>query len=187
MEEAERFPGIVSLACHDLRTPLATVYGFARTLTRAEGHDERTARFLGMIETASEQMTELLDELGVAARIMGGRFEPLLREVDTLDLVQSEDARVVAGGTGAIVETDPDAAGKALRSLALAALRHGPVDEVGLTADGRVLELRPVTAAAAPVVMGEELRDFGALVARLVLEALDATVELDGDTLRVNL
>ena len=84
MEDAERFPRIVSLACHDLRTPLATVYGFARTLTRSEGHDERTARFLGMIETASEQMTELLDELGVAARVMGGRFEPTLREVDTL-------------------------------------------------------------------------------------------------------
>src|SRR5437870_1213253 len=29
-----RFPRLVSLACHDLRTPLATVYGFARTRTR---------------------------------------------------------------------------------------------------------------------------------------------------------
>ena len=185
MEEAERFPRIVSLACHDLRTPLATVYGFARTLTRSEGHDERTARFLGMIETASEQMTELLDELGVAARIMGGRFEVAPREVDTLDLVQSEDTRVVARGTSAIVETDPDAAGRALRALALAALRHGPVEQVQFTTDGRVLELQPVTAAAAPVVTGEELRDFGALVARLVLEALGASLELDGEVLRV--
>jgi len=185
MDESERFPRIVSLACHDLRTPLATVYGFARTLTRAEGHDERTARFLGMIETASEQMTELLDELGVAARIMGGRFEPMPREVGMLELVRSEDARVVAGGTGAIVETDPDAAAGALRALALAALRHGPVEQVRLTADGRVLELQPVTAAAAPIVMGEELRDFGALVARLVLEALGVSLELEGETLRL--
>jgi signal transduction histidine kinase len=29
------FARLVSLACHDLRTPLATVFGFARTLTRA--------------------------------------------------------------------------------------------------------------------------------------------------------
>ena len=41
-------------------------------LTRDEGHDERTARFLGMIETASEQMTVLLDELG-ARRADHGR------------------------------------------------------------------------------------------------------------------
>ena len=46
----DRFPRIVSLACHDLRTPLATVYGFARTLTRSGELDDRSARFVGMIE-----------------------------------------------------------------------------------------------------------------------------------------
>jgi signal transduction histidine kinase len=185
MEDAERFPRLVSLACHDLRSPLATVYGFARTLTRAEGHDERTARFLGMIETASEQMTELLDELGVAARIMSGRFEPNVREADTLELAQSDDTRIEVGGDGAIIESDPDAATSALRSLALAALRHGPVDRVRWTVEGRVLVLSPVTAAAAPVVAGDELRDLGALVARMVLEALGVSLALDGETLRV--
>ena len=185
MEDAERFPRIVSLACHDLRTPLATVYGFARTLTRSEGHDERTARFLGMIETASEQMTELLDELGVAARIMGGRFEPTLREVDTLELAQTDDPRIAVGGSGTTVETDADAVGKALRSLALAALRHGPVEQVSFTVDGRLVELAPVTGAAAPVVTGEEVRDLGALVARMVLDAVGVSIALDGQTLRV--
>ena len=185
MEDAERFPRIVSLACHDLRTPLATVYGFARTLTRSEGHDERTARFLGMIETASEQMTELLDELGVAARVMGGRFEPTPREIDTLDLVQTDDPRIAVDGTGATVETDADTAAKALRSLALAALRHGPVEQVSFAVDGRTIELAPVTAAAAPIVTGDEVRDLGALVARIVLDALDVSLALDGETLLV--
>src|SRR5436853_727300 len=78
-----RFPRIVSLACHDLRTPLATVYGFARTLTRGGELDERSARFMAMIEEASEQMTTLLDELGVAARIAAERWEPALVEADT--------------------------------------------------------------------------------------------------------
>ena len=76
------FPRLVSLACHDLRTPLATVYGFARTLTRAGELDERSARFVTMIEEASEQMTELLDELGTAARIESGRWEPVSRPVE---------------------------------------------------------------------------------------------------------
>src|SRR5664279_2017671 len=100
-----RFPRLVSLACHDLRTPLATIYGFARTLTRAGELDDRSARFLAMIEEASEQMTSLLDELGAAARIEGHRWEPALREVDTLQLAHAEDERIAVEGAGATVET----------------------------------------------------------------------------------
>ena len=37
MTEETTFSKLVGLACHDLRTPLATVYGFARTITRTEG------------------------------------------------------------------------------------------------------------------------------------------------------
>ncbi len=71
MTDAQRFSRIVSLACHDLRTPLATVYGFSRTLERGGELDERSARFVTMISQASEQMTSLLDELGVAAQDRG--------------------------------------------------------------------------------------------------------------------
>lgn len=187
MDGPERFPRLVSLACHDLRTPLATVYGFARTLTRAGNHDERTARFLGMIEAAAEQMTGLLDELGLAARIMGGRFEPALREVDTFELVPGEDAGVTVTGSGAPVQTDPDAVQGSLRSLARAALRYGPVEQVTWAVSGRTLALSPVTAAAAPVVAGEEQRDLGALVAHLVIGALGGSCALDGEQLRVQL
>src|SRR4051812_46583808 len=174
-----RFPRVVSLACHDLRTPLATVYGFARTLTRAGELDERTMRFLGMIEEASEQMTELLDELGVAARIEGGRWEPVLRTADTLELASSDDERIRVEGTGESIETEGETVERALRSLAIAASRHGPVDVVSWRVDGRTLELTPITAEAAPVVTGETLRDLGSLVARVVIEELGGSLELD--------
>ena len=55
------------LACHDLRTPLATVHGFAHTLARVEGLDETSSRYVEMITSASGQMAELIDELSVAA------------------------------------------------------------------------------------------------------------------------
>lgn len=187
MEDAERFARLVSLGCHDLRSPLATVYGFARTLARAEGNDDRTERYLGMIEAASEQMAELLDELGTAARIVGGRFEPALREVDTLELPPPDEGHVTVGGTGEVIETDPDIVRPALGSLALAAQRHGPVEQVVWTVDGRLLVLAPVTEAAAPVVVGEDLRDFGCVVARLAVEALGGSLAVDGDGLRVSL
>jgi signal transduction histidine kinase len=183
----EQFPLLVSLACHDLRTPLATIFGFARTLNRMEQHDERTARFLGMIEEAAEQMTVLLDDLAAAARIEAGRWEPVLREVDTLELARADDDRIVVEGEGASVETEAESVERALRSLAIAAVRHGPVERVTWHVQGRDLELSPVTSAAAPVVTGESVRDLGSVVARRVVEALGGSVELAGETLRVRL
>src|SRR5688572_1250352 len=112
--EDTSFARLVSLACHDLRTPLATVHGFAKTLTRIDSIDERTSRFLGMIEAASGQMSELLDDLGLAARVESGRYEPTLRGADTLELARDAAGRLDSGsvavdGAGATVETDPDA------------------------------------------------------------------------------
>jgi signal transduction histidine kinase len=185
--EDNRFSRLVSLACHDLRTPLATIYGFARTLNRMETQDERTSRFLGMIEAASEQMTELLDALGAAARIEGGRWDPTLREVNTLELVPDGDPRIAVEGEGAIVETEVETVERALRAFALAALRHGPVETVTWRVRGRELELSPVTPAAAPVVTGEAMRDLGSLVAALVLDGLGGSLEVAGETLLVRL
>ena len=182
-----RFPRLVSLACHDLRTPLATVYGFARTLTRAGDLDPRSARFVGMIEEASEQMTELLDELGTAARIQAGRWEPVPRAVDTLELARTDDERIAVEGEGEPVEIDAAAVQRSLTALAVAAIRHGRVEGVTWRVAGRRFDLSPVSDGAAPVLTGEEHKDLGALVARLVIEELGGGLELDGETLRVRL
>ena len=184
---ASRFPRLVSLACHDLRTPLATVYGFARTLTRAGELDERSARFIGMIEEASEQMTVLLDGLGVAARIAGERWDPVLVEVDTRELVESDDERISVEGTGEAIETEREAVAHGLEALAIAAIRHGPAERVTWRVAGRALELSPVTEAAAPVVLGDELKDLGSIVARMAIEELGGSLELNGGTLLVTL
>ena len=178
--DPDEYPRVVSLACHDLRTPLATVFGFSRTLARGGDLDERSARFVGMMGEAADQMAELLDELAVSARIAANRWEPALREVDTLELVDSGEGR------GAVIETEPEAVGRSLRSLARAARLHGRV-EVAWRVDGRVLSLGPITAEAAPVVLAEEIRDLGSIVARQVIEALGGSLELDGETLRVQL
>jgi len=44
-----------------------------------------------------------------------------------------------------------------------------------------------VTAAAAPVVSGEEQRDLGSLVGLLVIDALGGGCSVDGETFRVSL
>jgi signal transduction histidine kinase len=183
----ERFPQLVSLACHDLRTPLATVYGFARTLSRGDDLDERSARFVGMIEAAAEQMTDLLDQLGLLARLEGGRYDAAFVEADTLELATSEDERVETRGEGAGIETDAPAMKRALEAFAVAAARHGAAASVTWTVHGRDLALAPIAAEAGPVVALEDARDLGSYVAGRLIAHLGGSVELDGETLRVRL
>jgi signal transduction histidine kinase len=181
------FARLVSLACHDLRTPLATVNGFAKTLTRTGALAERESHFVDLIEAAADQMTSLLDLLGLAARIQLDRYEPALVEADTLELASSDDARIETEGTGTTIETDAGAIHRSLESLAQAAAAHGAVPVVTWRVDGRTLELSPVAADAGAVLTGESPRDLGALVARLVIERLGGSLGLEGETLRVSL
>jgi signal transduction histidine kinase len=186
------FPRLVSLAAHDLRTPLATIHGFAQTLIRMGDLGEPKQRYMEMIDAASRQLAELLDELGTAARIEGGRYEPSMQEVQTLELAHSAAAqlgpdRVKVSGEGAEVHVDPESTERGISALAQAALRHGGLDEVTLRVDGTTLQISPVTASSAPVVLGEELRDLGAAVAVRVVRAIGGSVELSGETLTITL
>ena len=178
----EDFPRLVSLACHDLRTPLATVQGFAKTLTRQGGLDERTERWLGLIDEASEEVVGLLDLLSLAARIEDGRYEPVTQAVDSLVLAQR--AVPEATGAGAEVTVEPDAVARALAGLVRAASRHGGVD-ASLTVEGSRLSVQPVVPEAAPIVLGDDMRDLGAAVAVRLVRALGGSVQLEGERLWV--
>jgi signal transduction histidine kinase len=192
LAEDPQFARLVMLACHDLRTPLATVHGFAHTLARVEGLDETSSRYVEMITSASGQMAELIDELSVAARLAAGRYDPPLRAVDTLELARAAaerlgDERVGVAGEGAELELDAEAVERAVAALARCALRHGGVERVELEVRGPELSLTPVTPASAPVLLGEDLRDLGAAVAGRVIQARGGSVALDGEALKVRL
>ena len=192
MTEDRQFARLVSLACHDIRTPLATVHGFAKTLLRIDELGDPADRYVEMIDAASEQIAELLEELGLAARIADGRYEPTLQDVDTLELARAAaerlgEERVRVSGDGATVRVDADALERGMTALVRAALRHGGLDEVDLRVAGPELEIAPITDASAQVVTGQDLRDLGAAVAVRLLDALGGSAALEGQTLRVRL
>jgi signal transduction histidine kinase len=191
VSDDDAFARLVSLACHDLRTPLATVHGFATTLARG-GLEPPGDRYVEMIEAASAQLAELIDELSLASRIESGRYEPTLREVDTLELAQAAAARlgedrVQVSGSGAAIETDGDALERGLAALFQSALRHGGLDGVEVEVNGVDVQLSRVTAASAPVVLGEDLRDLGAAVAARLVARLGGSLSVEGETLAIRL
>src|SRR2546430_9483737 len=138
---------------------------------------EPKQRYVEMIDAASRQLAELLDELGLAARIGGGGYEPNLQPVDTLELARAAaealgEERVRVGGPGGSVTVDVDSMRRGIAALVQAALRHGGFDQVECHADGTALTIRPVTGASGPVPLGEDLPELGAAVAVLLGAAL---------------
>jgi signal transduction histidine kinase len=186
------FARLVSLACHDVRTPLATVHGFARTLSRTVELAPPGDRYVEMIEAASQQMAELLDELSLASRIEAGRYDPVLRETDTLALARAAADRLGAdrvhvAGEGAIVQTDLEAVDRGVSALVQATLRHGGLEAVDVTVRGHEIDVSPVTDSSAKVVLGQELRDLGAVVAVRLIETLGGSVAVSSQTLTIRL
>lgn len=183
---AERFPTLVELACHDVRTPLAAIVGFAKTMIRTGDLPEREVRFVGIIDEAAAQIVGLLDQLGLAARIESGRYLPAPALSNTLELAASSgDERIAADGSGAEIETDSEVARRSLAGLALATLRFGELPGVHWAVSGRELTLTPVPPAAAKVLDGSSPQDLGALVGRMAIERLGGTLAIDGESLVV--
>jgi signal transduction histidine kinase len=186
----QTFAQLVSLACHDLRTPLATASGFARTLERLDDLGQPAERYAEMIGAAADQMADLLDLLSAAARIEDERFEPQAQATNVRELVDAAARRLPDGaatvaGQGAVVEVDPKWAAVSLGALAEAARRHGGLEQIELAVNGSTVEISPIVDSAGAVATGDDLRDFAAAVGTRVLHAAGATVELDGERLRV--
>jgi signal transduction histidine kinase len=188
MANEERFAQIVSISAHDLSTPLATVYGFAKTLAKTD-LDEPAARYVEMIEAASAQLRDLVEELSLVTRIERGRYSPALTEADSLELARKAcvelGERVAVSGEGAVVQVDADATARALSRLAKAASRHGGIDSVTLVVRGPELEISPLLKSAAGVVTGEELRELGAVAAVEHLKAIGVGVTAEDERLLI--
>jgi signal transduction histidine kinase len=190
VSDDRNFAQLVSLACHDVRTPLATVHGFVKTIERTVELAPPTDRYMEMIGAASAEMAELLDTLSVAARIEAGRYEPTRRPADSLELARNAAQRlegVQVSGEGAQLETDVETVDRAVSSLVRCALRHGGLDEVSVVVRGAEIDVSPITPASAPVVLGEDLRDLRAAVAVRVLRALGGDAAVEGDVLTLRL
>jgi signal transduction histidine kinase len=186
----QSFAQLVSLACHDLRTPLATASGFARTLQRLDEIEQPAERYVEMIGAATDQLAELLDLLSAVTRIETRRFEPQLRSTNTRELAEAaagriEDGRASVHGDGGGVRADPQWSAVALSGLAEAARRHGGLERITITVEGPLVSIAPIAEGAGAIATGEDLRDFAAAVGMQVLQASGAAVELDGGSLHI--
>ncbi len=81
----------VGAACHELRSPLAVVYGFGRMLESAD-LDEKSRKYVEAINSAADRLDELLDSFATTGRIAAGRIEPIAEPVSLVELVDAATA-----------------------------------------------------------------------------------------------
>jgi signal transduction histidine kinase len=187
--------GLMSAIAHDLRTPLATIYGFAKTIERGGGLDERQQRFLGLIIAAAADMDRMIENVSTIGHIAEQRISLDLAPVGTDALAaaaqqavpERADGRrvVVRTGTPATVETDADRAARAVALVAEAALRLEPSrQEAYVQADGPAIRTGPFSAQLLPGLEAHG-RDVPVETARIVLAHLGATLVTEGEELVV--
>jgi hypothetical protein len=188
---SDDFPARVSSACHDLRTPLASAFGFARTLERLGALEGEQARYLSLVVESTAELGRLIDCLALVARVEGDRLVLDARPVESRELVAEAVAlapadRVEGVGEGRAIDVDRLRAASALAWLSEAVVRLVPGEGTAR------LEARPDGSfAVGPVsdVMGDRLAvgegDLRALAALVVARAHRGSICREDDRLVV--
>lgn len=159
----------VSIASHELRTPIARVKGYAEMLLAAHGdgdlNNEMLVRSLKRIEHASDRLAALVRDLLDVSKITAGALPLRLRPVELTDLVRDVVSRYheqmklsgTAGhllldivGTSGTIAGDPDRLEQVLTNLLDNALKYSP--------DGAELRVRVQPKARGTLV---EVQDHG--------------------------
>ena len=181
-------PGSSRSRCHDVRTPLATVHGFAKTLERTIELEPPADRYVEMIGAgvgadgrAARRALARRADRGAAAT------SPVLREADTLELAQAARGAARRGSRArqrrGRDDLDRRRGGRPRRLGARpggAPARRARRGRASSCAAAEI-DVSPVTPASAPVVLGEELRDLGAAVAVRAIERSAAPSRVDGE------
>jgi signal transduction histidine kinase len=128
----------VATAAHELRTPLAAVYGAVRTLRqREELPEEIAARFLELIEQESEQLKTVMDQLIVSAQLDSSDLHLNYQPVDVVALCENitaaADARkpetidlAVEASGEVFVQADVDRVRQVVANLLDNAIKYSP-------------------------------------------------------------
>ena len=157
LELERRKDEFISIASHELKTPITTLKGFIQLLLRKferQGMPEALPTLTRM-EAQVNRLTRLIDELLDASKIHAGRLdyeeEPvdlaaLLREtVELLQATSSTHTLIARGTRQAWIMGDKDRLGQALTNLITNAIKYSPQAnkvDLSISASNKTVTLR---------------------------------------------
>lgn len=184
-------------ACHELRSPLAVVYGFARMLEGTSNLDEAAqAKYVGQIVRSAERLDHMLDDLSKIGRIAASRLHPQIEHVplrsvvDDLCATSTNDGRLtVDPGADVTVKADP-----AWLTESLQAIVDGLCFEEGIDVkmtwrhEPHEIQLHVVPNSSFPMIDVEpEKSGLGISLARMRIVAMGGAFDGSGDRIVVTL
>lgn len=184
-------------ACHELRSPLAVVYGFARMLENASQLDEAaTAKYVTQIVRSAERLDHMLDDLSKIGRIAAARIQPQLEHVplrsviDDLCAMSINHGRLtVDPGADVAVKADP-----AWLTESLQAVVDGLCFEEGIDVrltwrhEPHDVQLHVVPNSSFPMIDVEpDKSGLGISLARMRIVAMGGGFEGSGDRIVITL
>ena len=127
----------VANVSHEIKTPLTVLGGFVETLRDLPLDEEQRLRVLGMMQTQSDRMRHLVDDLLVLARLEGDPYPPTEVAIDMTSMMTQylSEAQALSNGRHQIkveVRTDlwvrgsPQELHSALSNLVSNAVRYTP-------------------------------------------------------------
>jgi two-component system sensor histidine kinase KdpD len=175
----------LSLVGHELRRPLTVIRGAATLLLEMEDRVPAGTRveMLGLIDRSVQGMSDLIEDLVVAAQLDAGQLALSAEAVPVDDVLTSAAARACAAepgrplrtvpaGRGVTVDADRTQAERALRVLVAHALKRSPPDTaVELVAEVEPERVRLLVRDRGPALPGDSesvFEPFGAGAERSV-------------------
>ena len=182
--EPSDLANLVVDACHDLRTPLAAAFGFARTIERMGGVTGDNAMYLEQVIEATQELEQLIAALSAVAHGERGTLRLRPQPVDLGELALRGRPRAAAtrwSATRSPAWSRPTRPARSPRSCGW--LRRSPSRR--RAAQSRTWHVaRPDTVTLGPLAgLDGELfeRDLRAYAGRRVLGLLGAEVELESE------
>ena len=132
----------VTVASHELRTPVTAVHGAARSLRRTDLSDAQRATLLGVIDTESERLATLVEDILLADSLDREQVAVRTEHVDVAELVDKlvaarhahaidqREIAVTAPAPGTLsIETDGQKLQQVLDNLLDNAIKYSPASE----------------------------------------------------------
>lgn len=162
----------LSTAAHELRTPMASIYGFSELMLAQKFSDEEQAEFLGAIYRQSELMIAIINELLDLARIESRRGKDFVFErVDVASLIEQILAsfhppggrpapRVSLASVAGVVRGDTNKLTQAITNVLSNAYKYSPAGgDVGVEIVERAADSAP--GRATYCMLGVRITDQG--------------------------
>ena len=139
-EQGQVRDAFISLAAHELRSPLTTVKGYAQLLLRQARRTPlplAMARSVAAIDEQTARMSDMVGELHDATRIRRGDFEVICTHADLVALAEAEMERrrplapehtllLLAAAPALVGQWDGARLGQVIRDLLENAIRYSP-------------------------------------------------------------